>query len=444
MRILDWFLPPSLVALNQWNVLFRARMLLSIILFGSIIIFCYIFSTNSNDLLFTSMYILLFCSCLVTLAVFKLDFLSLEFICRVLSIILWVIFALFTASQKGHNTGTIMWFIPCLTLNFMLVSNWWALCQTALTLIFVTINWHLKDSLTTPPPSSWTAEAWRVNILFDHLVSISVTAMSIYFYNKNRERNELEIVAFQKKDLEQQKLLLKNSRMAELGEVAGGIAHEINNPLAIILAQTNIIAKKIKLHSQQAATPQCSEIISLTTHLSKIEATSMRISKIITGMSAYAQDAEDDPLERFELKILLDEVNNMFEEKLSRHAINLSFELAQEHLTIFGKRVQIYQVMVDLINNAFDAINQRPAGWIKISAEEKNRRVIIKIYDSGPGIPEELREKVLRPFFTTKAPGKGTGLGLSIVNKIMNQHAGKLNLTNEKGVHCISLEFPQN
>jgi signal transduction histidine kinase len=105
--------------------------------------------------------------------------------------------------------------------------------------------------------------------------------------------------------------------------------------------------------------------------------------------------------------------------------------------------VQIGQVLLNLLQNAFDAVTERPEEkWIRIEVAVQDGSVVFSVIDSGPGIPEELKPRIMEPFFTTKEVGKGTGLGLSLSRKIVEEHGGKLELEERDGHPCFSFRIP--
>ena len=209
-------------------------------------------------------------------------------------------------------------------------------------------------------------------------------------------------------------------RLSSLGEMASGIAHEINNPLAVINGLLAISQRKLKEENAVAAIPVVLEkLVKSQFHIS-------RISKIIHGLREFSSSGDDEPFENFSIRRVFSTVGDLCSEKLK--SLGIGFEIKSENIEIKGNLVQIEQVLVNLVNNAIDAVSKMESPWIHLVAEKKGELLEISITDSGPGIPPHIAEKIMNPFFTTKEVGKGTGLGLSISRGIVERHGGTLSL----------------
>ncbi len=227
--------------------------------------------------------------------------------------------------------------------------------------------------------------------------------------------------------------LNQSARLSALGEMASGIAHEINNPLAIILGKISIFKSKM-----DQGTLTNDEIL---VHINKIEQMTSRISKIIRGLKSFSRDGSQDPFEVASLRSIFEDATELCGAKFKGAAVDLKIPDFNQ-LSIDCRATQIGQVVLNLLNNAFDAIQELPEKWVKVEYELKNERLILKVIDSGPGIPAEIREKMMNPFFTTKGVGKGTGLGLSISIGIIEKHGGKLYVNAECPNTCFVIDMP--
>lgn len=240
-----------------------------------------------------------------------------------------------------------------------------------------------------------------------------------------RKRNEdlrshsenLEImVAERTQELESQ--IIKNinaSRLVAVGEVASGIAHEINNPLTVINGQVSKLKRQVK-GSEKEQESEAS--------LLKISMMSERIVKIINGLKLISRDGHNDPMVDFSLAELIDEIRLLTEMKIRSLNINFQINVDPSLEMAHGREVQISQVIVNLVNNSVDAISNLPEKWIVIKVIDQFQFIEFRITDSGAGIDTDLKEKIMQPFFTTKEVGKGTGLGLSISKSIISEHGG--------------------
>lgn len=236
----------------------------------------------------------------------------------------------------------------------------------------------------------------------------------------------------------QQQVAVQASKLASVGEMAAGMAHEINNPLSIINLTSNSMGKMLMKDPVN--------IPAMQNCLKDIDETVIRISKIINGLRNISRDSTHDPLDSTPIKDIFNDVLGISTERLKANQVDLKIEDPENYMAveIMCQRVQLSQVLLNLIGNAFDAIRDCPEKWISISLSGKNKYVFIKITDSGKGIPKEVREKMFLPFFTTKEIGKGTGLGLSISKGIIEQHGGRLYLDPSMDRTCFIIQLPMN
>lgn len=246
-----------------------------------------------------------------------------------------------------------------------------------------------------------------------------------------------ELKALQEKEKEQQFLLYTKSRLSLLGEMAGGIAHEINNPLTIIKGKAAVMLKQL------ATMPDDESKHRLLTHLQSIDQTVDRISAIVKGMKSFSRDAEKDPKTIVKLKDIFSEVLNLTSEKIKEQEIRLSVEgeeNCQEKINC--NKVQIEQVLVNLMSNSIYEVDKLEDKWIKILIEKRQQNILIRVVDAGLGISPEAVEKLMIPFFTTKPTGHGTGLGLSICKGLVESHGGQFYYELYRGNTSFVVELP--
>lgn len=234
--------------------------------------------------------------------------------------------------------------------------------------------------------------------------------------------------------LEQMQKLEYASKMSALGEMAGGVAHEINNPLAVIRLKSEILSKALK-NGQL-------DVERLQSHALKITETSDRIAKIIEGLRFFARDGRNDALEATRLHSVVENTLSLCREHFKNHDVQILIDPLPANLMIACRSVEISQVLLNLLSNAFDAVAGLPEKWIRITVQEGKSHVQIRVIDSGKGVPVELQSKIMQPFFTTKAVGKGTGLGLSISAGIARNHQGTIHLDATSANTCFVLQLP--
>lgn len=231
-------------------------------------------------------------------------------------------------------------------------------------------------------------------------------------------------------DLQRQKLIA-SAKMSSLGEMASGIAHEINNPLTIIAG----ICMQLKREFANS---------SAFNNIEKIESTVFRISKIIRGLKSFSRNSEKDILEKTSIGRLVNEALDLCRTRFENHEIHLDINFNNLEETILEVRpTQIIQVLLNLLGNAFDAIENSNEKWVDLSVQKDKSHITISVTDSGAGIPTEVADKMMNPFFTTKEVGKGTGLGLSISKGIMEDNGGKLSYRQTSKNTRFEIEFPQ-
>lgn len=242
-----------------------------------------------------------------------------------------------------------------------------------------------------------------------------------------------ELEESQRVIVEQQGAMIASAKMSSLGEMAGGIAHEINNPLAIIKGKASIVKKHLIKGSL--------DVDKLGEELLKIENTTERIAKIIRGLRSFSRNAAADPMEVVRLSSVLEDTLELCQERFKNHSIELRID-CQVDTSLECRPSQLSQVLINLLGNAHDAVKELPQKWVAIETVVQLSTVTIRITDSGTGIPTEVAEKMMLPFFTTKEVGKGTGLGLSISKGIVEDHHGQLYLDPSHRNTCFVIELP--
>ena len=225
-----------------------------------------------------------------------------------------------------------------------------------------------------------------------------------------------------KAEMEHQRaLIISSSKMASLGEMAGGVAHEINNPLAIISGNAWRLEKELTADAPDLT--RARESVAVVADMTK------RIAKIVRALHTFARDGSADLPEETSVQSLMSQVEALCTERFKAHGVALSIVFPDCPLELSCRTVQISQILVNLLNNAFDAVSEQPSGagrWVRLEVAAVTGAVTIAVTDSGGGIPAAVAGKIFDPFFTTKPVGKGTGLGLSISASIAKDHGGTL------------------
>ena len=242
-----------------------------------------------------------------------------------------------------------------------------------------------------------------------------------------------KVIANRKLDQERAKAVA-NSKMASLGEMASGVAHEINNPLTIILNRANQLKSRLNTNEFEKEWALL--------ELAKIENTVERIAKIIRGLRAFSRNADNDPMISCELNPIIDETLELCLEKFKRYGVDFRIKGIDHILSLRCRPSQISQVLLNLFNNSFDAIVNTNDPWIELNVSFRNGAIALRITDSGHGIPSQIAERMMDPFFSTKEVGRGTGLGLSISRGIIEEHGGRLWYDRECRNTSFVIEIP--
>ena len=240
-------------------------------------------------------------------------------------------------------------------------------------------------------------------------------------------------VELQEKLKIQESKIVASARLSSLGEMASAIAHEINNPLAIIQGKADSLRRRIATNTADTNL--------ITEGLGKIEETCERIVKIIKGLKTFSRNSEKDPFNLVSLDDVLGDALSLVSQKLAYNDIELRIH-KDDGVFVQGRASQLGQVLMNLLSNAFDAVENTANKWITIEIKAIKDKAVIRMIDSGSGIPESIRSKIFDPFFTSKEIGKGTGLGLSISKGIIEEHHGSLSIDTENPNTCFVIELP--
>ncbi len=230
--------------------------------------------------------------------------------------------------------------------------------------------------------------------------------------------------------------LVASARLSALGMMAGGVAHEINNPLGIIHA---LASDLIDLIAEKGSVPP--EVIKRDSV--RIRDTADRIARIVKSLRLISREGPQDKLYSTSAAKIITETLEICQERFRANGVKLLVPQAIPELNVSCREVQIEQILLNLLQNAFDAVVDQPEErWIRLDVSPVNGNATFSVTDSGAGIPAELQPHIMEPFFTTKPVGKGTGLGLSLSKTIAEEHGGRLEYSKEQGHTRFSLILP--
>lgn len=259
-----------------------------------------------------------------------------------------------------------------------------------------------------------------ISLLLSALIYTSLNNEKLQLQIKSRDRRlkkvHLDIKANHSK-------LVHSNKLSSLGEIATGIAHEINQPLQVICIHADLCNENLIKENYQQVNKNFSAI------MSQVD----RIEKIVKQVGSFGRDSESDNYKNEEPADIFSNVMNIVVNQYKQENVELRSVLPTSLPPIFCNKIQIEQVLVNLLINAKDAVEHSATKVVFIKAHNQQNKLYIEISDSGIGIEEDKLDKIFVPFYTTKALGKGTGLGLSISYSIIQQHKGKLKVSSELG-----------
>jgi C4-dicarboxylate-specific signal transduction histidine kinase len=239
-------------------------------------------------------------------------------------------------------------------------------------------------------------------------------------------RRELEL-------REKQEQLVQTAKLATIGELTTGVAHELNNPLNNIGLYIGNVLDLIGLDNWNEER--------IERDLERAQQQLAKATEIISHLRTFGRAA---PKHRVPVEIngIIESSISLFREQFRLSEIELVLELADENPRVLGNPIQLEQVLLNLVNNSRDAVAGSDEKRIRVSSRVEEATVFLAVEDSGPGIPGDLQERIFDPFFTTKEVGQGTGLGLSIVYGIVKDHDGQIFADNTTSGACFVIQLP--
>jgi len=268
------------------------------------------------------------------------------------------------------------------------------------------------------------------NKMVDDLQKITVSRDMLSKEVASRKRAEEELKTAYERLKMIQFQLVQSAKMASIGQLAGGVAHEINNPLTGVLNNVQLIKMEVELKKEF-------NLEDFKVLLGVIEESALRCKKITESLLSFSRAATGKFIP-VSFNDLVEKVVTVITYEMKLQNITIQTELQPDLPQVFGDPQLLQQIIFDLISNSKWAIEkktQKSGGTItiKTSLNPDGKRIFISVSDTGIGIPKENLERVFEPFFTTKPVGEGTGLGLSISYSIVKQHSGDIKVESQPG-----------
>lgn len=244
-------------------------------------------------------------------------------------------------------------------------------------------------------------------------------------------RNQVEILASTVEELRQAQAELKQSeKLASIGQLAGGVAHEIRNPLQVIQGRMELLL--LDEHSEEMT----ADLKCVLEHIG-------RISDIVSNLLSFSRQSKDADFRDLNISEVAEKTLNLLEPQVLPDNIVIIRDFDKEIPPIYGNPGQLQQVFTNLALNAYQAMRESNEGTLTVSVKPRKGEVVVEFSDTGPGIAKENMEQLFEPFFTTKPEGQGTGLGLSIAYGIIQIHGGTINVKSTVGKGTkFTLSFP--
>ncbi|KAA0259449.1 PAS domain S-box protein [Deferribacter autotrophicus] len=245
--------------------------------------------------------------------------------------------------------------------------------------------------------------------------NIPVRISALEIINEN-DKHSLMIIRDMSKIRELEAQLIEREKLSALGLLAGGVAHEINNPLVGILNFAQLLDKRLPEGSYEK------RLVKTIIEASK------DTKNIVSNLLLFARHKEGE-YSNFDIKESIDFALKILGSTIKKKNLNVNVDILCDSV-VYGNRGKVHQVIINLISNAIDAL--KSGGCIDIKFECIDDKKIFTVRDNGIGIPDEVKSKIFDPFFTTKEVGKGTGLGLAIVKSIVEEHGWSIKVKSEK------------
>ena len=233
---------------------------------------------------------------------------------------------------------------------------------------------------------------------------------------------------------DKQEQLVQAGKLATLGELTTGVAHELNNPLNNIGLYVGNVIDRIRLGADDAEP--------LVSDLEKAMEQVRKATEIISHLRTFGRAARVS-IEQVDVDDVIERSLLLVHEQLRLRGIEVELELCPEELLVVANPIQLEQVFINLLTNARDALADSKRKTIRIASSRDGEKIRIAFSDTGPGIPLELQQRIFDPFFTTKEVGTGTGLGLSITYSILKEYGGEISVHSRPGKGAMFLvELP--
>ncbi len=284
-------------------------------------------------------------------------------------------------------------------------------------------SWLLVYKQHTTDAFRELRRAERISLLFFLLGGISIVIMALLLSRRMVDR----IAAADREKESMSRQVIESGKLASLGELAAGVAHEINNPVAVMIEEAGWI-EDLMADGHLDDEDQQAEIHRA---LKQINTQGKRCKEITRKLLSFARGSEGSH-QKLDLNQVIGDVGNLVAQRAKYANIEIETRLSPQLPAVLGSETEMHQVLLNLVNNALYAM-EKEGGQLTVSSVLQNGQIVISVGDTGPGIPRAIVDRIFDPFFTTKPVGQGTGLGLSICYGIVKKMGGEIEVVSEIG-----------
>jgi len=366
--------------------------------------------SSSKSLLLLPLATLVCCCCLLIVKYSTRQQIAVNTIVVLGSFILFIR----SISTGGISSPVTFWLILIPIISILLSSKKSGVFWTVITLGLLQLIYH-AESLGIP--ISAIKPSHKVN-LYVFSILICLLSSIIYFFEQQRISHQNFLIKLESE-------LALSKKLAALGTMSGGIAHEINNPLAIIKGKAQILERLLSKENPDLEKSQ-SIVQTLNSNASRIQA-------IVGALKTFSTDNNQNSNKILNLISPLELALSTYGSSLESNSIKLINNVHEMDLRVSGQTGLLQILFENLIKNAIHEIKNQGKPWIKIEQvyPTDTQNIFISFTDSGTGIPAHIAENIMDPFFTTKDFGEGTGLGLSLCQNVIRVHEGELTINKD-------------
>jgi signal transduction histidine kinase len=354
-----------------------------------------------------------------------------EKMARVVCVMFYVLLLLFSASDGLFHSSVHFWALGNTVLAAFTGGGWFAaIAAGGYAAALGTLSWLWPELGVTAGTRLF------INFAADFAGAVIILLYFSGIFERGRRRQMGMIKAQNEELLKAQASVVQNARVIALGEMAGNIAHEISNPLAVIRGRAEQLGRMMKMPKDESTDERQGKIVE------NIITTADRIQRIVNGLRTYGRLDTGLGRRAMHLEEVVREIVELCRDRALKKRVSVEVRINAESW-VTADAVQIGQIVMNLLNNAIDALGESSERQVWLVSEVAEDKVTLNVVDSGAGVPEDIQDKIFQPYFSTKPSGVGTGLGLPMSLGIARSHGGDLVYARRDGRSCFVLTLPK-